>query len=256
MPIQNAQVPTMLGPACLLPRRLRFLALCLILPAFLTHCGSFKQQSRKARDVAAIVKEPSDDKASESSEEAPPEDSKKEEEDPEIAKNQRVIAVDQTPFFRWLRSGLRSNAKPSRFLKKGDLVELLKENDEEKFSRIRLADRKKGWVPSRLLKEPPAESEPLETPDPNATEEAAGQTETPQPEPLSPAGPAQLPTDPDNAQPSLKSDELGEPLFPGIDIIPPKRQPKEKPLKAAETEPKPSNTDVLPPTTPEMPPSN
>ena len=254
----NAQVLTMPGPECLSPSRLRFLALCLVLPALFANCGAFKLVSKNARDDVAAVKGSPDDK----SEETTPDESEK---DPseggdqtkeEVDENQRIIAVDQTPFFRWLRSGLRSNAKPSRFLTKGDVVELLKENDEEKFSRIRLADRKKGWVPSRLLKKPVSEPEAPETLDPGDTLPPTEQPESPMPDALPPAGPAQLPTDPDKVQPSLKSDELGEPLFPGVNIIEPKRQPKENPPEPSDAEAKPSGTEVPPPTTPEIPPSN
>ena len=63
----------------------------------------------------------------------------------------RVILRDDTPFFRWLRSGLKADAKPSQFLAEGTRVELLEERKEEKFSQIRLPTRKKGWVPTRLL---------------------------------------------------------------------------------------------------------
>jgi len=253
----------MLGPACLPPSRLRALALCLILPALLAHCGLFKPQSRTARNDAAAVKgsptEQTEETTSAENGETSSDDNKTDpEEEPEANENQRVIAVDQTPFFRWLRSGLRSNAKPTRFLNKGDLVELLKENDEKKFSQIRLADRKKGWVPTRLLKETETtdDSEPPAPPNNNATEEPSEKTESPVPDALSPAGPAQLPTDPDQAQPSLTSDELGEPSFPGLNIIQPKRQPKVETPKPAETKPKPANTEVPPPTTPEVPQQN
>ena len=255
----------MLGPACLPPSRLRVLALCLILPALLAHCGSFKPQSRKARNDAAAVKgsptEQTEETTTEENGESETSSENKDtapEEEAEANENQRVIAVDQTPFFRWLRSGLRSNAKPTRFLNKGDLVELLKENDEKKFSQIRLADRKKGWVPTRLLKEtePSNDSEPPAAPVSSATEEPSEQTESPIPDALSPVGPAQLPTDPDQAQPSLTSDELGEPSFPGLNIIQPKRQPKVETPKPAETKPKPASTEVPPPTTPEIPQTN
>ncbi|MDB4491743.1 hypothetical protein N9260_01860 [bacterium] len=259
-----AQVYPMPGPACLLPSRLRFLALCLLLPAFLAHCGSFKPQSRKASNDAAAVKEASDDKKDETTsadkkDESPSEEEASKEE-PKVSENQRVIAVDQTPFFKWLRSGLRSNAKPSRYLKKGELVELFKENDEEKFSQVQLANRKKGWVPSRLLKEPSDESAPPEAPGTSATQDPTEQTAISEidtnTDALTPAGPTQLPKDPGEAQPSLNSDELGEPSFPGFTIIQPKRQPKEKQTKTATAEPTTSGIEVPPPSKPEIPPSN
>lgn len=252
------------GPACLLPCRLRFLALCLLLPVFLAHCSSFKPQSRKASNDAAAVKEAPDDKKDETTsddnkDESPSEEeaSKKDEEEPKVSENQRIIAVDQTPFFRWLRSGLRSNAKPSRYLKMGELVELLKEHDEEKFSQIRLANRKKGWVPSRLLKEP-TESAPPKVPGTSATQDPTEQTAISEidTDTLTPANPAQLPTDPGEVQPSLNSDELGEPSFPGFTIIQPKRQPKEKQTKPTTAKPTTSGIEVPPPSKPEIPPSN
>ena len=81
----------------------------------------------------------------------------------------RLIAVNNTPFFSRLRSGLRSKAKPTRFLDKATRVELLKENKEKLFSQIRLTDGKKGWVPSRLVKEiePNEDSEPEDPVDAN-----------------------------------------------------------------------------------------
>lgn len=65
----------------------------------------------------------------------------------------RLVAMDETPFFRWLRSGLRSEAKPTRFLDQGMKVEMLEEKEEQQFSQVRLPDGKKGWVPSRLVRQ-------------------------------------------------------------------------------------------------------
>lgn len=76
--------------------------------------------------------------------------------DSEDAANHRLITRDDTPFFRWLRTGLEEGATPSRYLEADTKVELLEESDEKTFSRVRLETKEKGWVPSRLLAPMPA----------------------------------------------------------------------------------------------------
>lgn len=201
--------------------QLYVLSLLAALPLLLTQCGAFKPRSQKDRsaetaavDTAAVDTESSAESGDDKEEET------------ESTENQRRIAVDQTPFFRWLRSGLRSNAKPSSFLSKGDMVELLKEDEEEKFSRIRLENGKKGWVPSRLLKEVEAESSTESVAIPST--ETTPETPTPSvPDSLTPAEPPTLPNNPSEIQPTLKADEISQPMFPQFGIIQPKRTPRE-----------------------------
>jgi uncharacterized protein YgiM (DUF1202 family) len=136
----------------------------------------------------------------------------------------RVVAVDDTPFFRWLRSGLRSDAKPTRFLEKGIEVELLEENEEEKFSRVRLPDGKKGWVPSRLVRDPADTS--------GASRGQDLTEEDPLPESAAGSGPADidpnlLPEPGDDVPPMV--DDLGPPIIPLPEITPPSIEPLRPP---------------------------
>ncbi len=111
-----------------------------------------------------------------------PGDHNEDEEDAEPEKDYRLVA-HRTPFFRWLRTGLKGHSKPSRYLEEGTKVEVLKINDEKKFSQVRLPDKKKGWVPSMLIKEkaPKGEEEPNDSEDAEGTSNAStqGQSDSP-----------------------------------------------------------------------------
>ena len=218
---------------------LRLLLCALVLPLLLAHCESFRLKSRERDKQAETAEQGDEDEKKEAPEsETDDEDGKdkdKPEKEEDDGKTYRYIAVDQTPFFRWLRSGLRNSAKPTRFLDKGIKVEFLKEKEEEKFSQVRLPDRKKGWVPTRLLKESPSgASAPSPASDPDAASEDGG-ANTPEPKPsldedLPSAPPAELPIEP---QPTLSSDQIGQPLFPSLGISQPKRRPLPKKEEAA-----------------------
>lgn len=136
----------------------------------------------------------------------------------QIGDDVRFISADQTPFFRWLRSGLRSGAKPSRFLDKGTKVELLKEDEEKGFSQVRLPEGRKGWVPSRLILEKTADAAEDEN---GATdEEPASRSAAAAPD-LSDTlpEPSQLP----GAEAGLPpiTEDIGSPIIPNVGITPP-----------------------------------
>ncbi|MFT4638882.1 MAG: hypothetical protein ACI8T1_002205 [Verrucomicrobiales bacterium] len=149
--------------------------------------------------------------------------------DEEAKVDYRVVAVDQTPFYRWMRKGLRGDSKPSRFLNAGTKVEVLQENEEEKFSQIRLPDRKKGWVPSRLVREKAADD--AVTPYPESDiEKLAPATSMSVPDEtheIPAATPAQLPGAEDNLPP-INIGELPPPIMPETGIIAPKTKPLPK----------------------------
>ena len=151
----------------------------------------------------------------------------------------RSVAVDHTPFFRGLKSGLRSDAKPSRFLDQGTRVELLKEDEKEAFSQIRLPWGEKGWVPSRLVRQKPDHETPTETtegessdplgPVVTGTEPAAGK-----PDRTLPA----VPPVPDDGLPPVR-DDIGDPIIPDIDITPPAWRPIPHEDESADADPLP-----------------
>ncbi len=161
-------------------------------------------------------------------------------EDDEEGKNMRVIAVDQTPFFRWLRSGLKSEAKPSRFLDGGTEVELLKEKEEEKFSRVRLPGGKKGWVPSRLVREQSeGETANPEGGDSSVLEDSGEGSAGSDPvrrESRPKLEPSRLPDEVDDLPPL--SEDIGQPIIPGFGIIEPRatnaRSSDSSPVKGSE----------------------
>ena len=213
---------------------------------FLTQCagaGRFKPRSKSDR-AAKVEKSGGEDTNEESKEVEPSSDEplkegedKQEDEDKEEGEKEanrksedkadyRLVAVDQTPFYRWMRTGLRGNSKPSRFLDKGTKVELLKENEEEQFSRIRLPDRKKGWVPSRLVSEKADEGVV------DDSEETGDEEEAPIPaalpangDQIQPPPPAQLPG-PEENLPPISSEELPNAIVPHLEITPPKHKPR------------------------------
>ena len=133
----------------------------------------------------------------------------------------RLIAVNNTPFFSRLRSGLRSKAKPTRFLDKATRVELLKENKEKLFSQIRLTDGKKGWVPSRLVKEiePNKGSEP----------EVPADAKEPKPDALPELEAPEKPSLPDEGMVPLDPSDLPPISVPDPSIRMPQAQPPIKP---------------------------
>ena len=211
--------------------RLTLALLALLLCCQCEGLKRFKPQSRE-RSSAESEKAQSDNKDGEKKS-----DSKNAKEKDEPKKGEegdfRLIAVDNTPFFKRLRSGLRSSAKPSRYLDKGARVELLKEDQEKLFSQIRLDDGKKGWVPSRLVREQapkdPASEESEAT---TASDQGEGETEM-LPDLEAPEKPT-LPNETESMGP-LDDSELPQISVPDVDIRLPTGIPIPQP--AVETPP-------------------
>lgn len=184
----------------------RFLAAAVLLHVF-TQCSALTRFQSPSRpnpeaDGEGDVEESSDDEPSFAE---------------KVGDDLRIIAVDQTPFFRWLRSGLKSEAKPSRFLDRGTQVEFLEEKEKHQFTRVRLESGKKGWVPTRLVKLPGEELTPTE----EANEGVGAPTNAePLPEDSFPElEPSRLPDSNDDLPPL--TEDIGQPIIPGIGIIQP-----------------------------------
>ncbi len=214
---------------------MRFTLSRIVLLLMLCHvvigCGTlsrFKPRSPTDKATAATPQEASAREADNKEEKGDDDDS-----DGDAA---RLIAVDQTPFFRWLRSGLRKDAKPSRFLSASTKVLLLKENEEDKFSRVRLPDGKKGWVPSRFLTELSKEKQTEAAGTPGKPDPAEAVAGPPSLEPLRAADPASLPGS-EAALPSIPADKRPKPIINdfGIRTSRPKPAPPSIPAESGES---------------------
>lgn len=143
----------------------------------------------------------------------------------------RLVSLDNSPFFQSLETRDGSDAKPSRFLKKGTKVKLLEEDAKLKFSKVEYG-KNVGWMPSRLVHEkaPKPEKAKDEKPkdgDKEKTDKTSEQPKSPEPsspEQPVPTSPDPVPTQPANPKPNPLLEnpnfEPPSPIVPDPRILP------------------------------------